>query len=183
MPVEPRLQREPLDGALSGRSSIGRARGQDLHDRLGKRLGRRGLVALPALRMRNPDPGLVTHELHRAAARRIDHGEPACHRLDHRTWARILDLGVQEEMSAPKELGCITLRVPADELDTAVESELVDQRVHGRHEPPSHEQLRVGRGGEDDGERPQRELEPVLLRLVTSEQEDRTVRGRRLPPA
>ena len=129
MAIEPRLEREPLDGALARRGGIGRARGQDLHDRLGQRFGRRRLVALPALRMRNADPGLVADELDRAAARRIDDGEPAGHRLDHRARARVLDLGVQEEMSAPQELGRVTLRVPADELDAAVESELVDQRL------------------------------------------------------
>src|SRR5206468_7530264 len=85
VPFEPRLERKPFDGPLASRRRVGRPRGQDLHDGVGQRLGRRWFVAFPAFRMRNADPCFVAYELHRATAGGVDDGHPAGHRLDHCT--------------------------------------------------------------------------------------------------
>ena len=114
------------------RSGVVGARGQRHATTASRqRLRRRRLVALPAVRVRNADPGLVADELDRAAARRIDDRQPAGHRLDHRTRARILDLRVQQEMRAANEVGRVALRVAADELDAVADAELVEQRLRG----------------------------------------------------
>ena len=59
----------------------------------------------------------------------IDDGEPAGHRLDDRTRARILHLCVQQDVCTTNQLGGLALRVAADELDTVAQAELVEQRI------------------------------------------------------
>ena len=87
-------------------------------------------------------------------------------------------------MRAAEELGRFALRVPADELDTPV-------RVRARRSEaapletsrPVTSSVASGSDATNARERPQRELEPVLLRLVAGEQEDRTVARAAPPPA
>src|SRR6185437_4072580 len=125
---EPRFEREPPDGALPRGRGVVRTRGENAGHGLGERLRRRRDVARPTVGMRDSDPGLVADELDRASARRIHDRQTAGHRLDHRARTWILDLGVQQEMRPAQELGCFALRIPADELHTTVQSELLDQR-------------------------------------------------------
>ena len=77
----------------------------------------------------------------------------------------------------------VALVVAAEQVHAALEAELVDERLDRAHEPPGDEQLRVRVARQQRRERPERELEPVLLRLVAAEQEHRAPARRRTPPA
>ena len=87
-----------------------------------------------------PIPADVSHELDRAAARRVHDRQTAGHRLDDERRARILHLRVQEQMGAPEDRRRVTLRVLADEVDVLAQAELVEERLHGAHEPTRDEQ-------------------------------------------
>ena len=62
----------------------------------------------------------------RASARRVHDREPACHRLDDEGRARILDLRVQEQMRAPEDRRRVALVVLPEQVDAALQAELVD---------------------------------------------------------
>jgi len=70
--VEPRLKRKPIHGATPGGNRVALTVGEDSADSVGKPFGIGRLVPFPALRVRDADTGVVTDELHRAAARRVD---------------------------------------------------------------------------------------------------------------
>jgi hypothetical protein len=82
--LEPRFEREAFDGSAAGSLRVTLAIGEHLTHRRREGLRRRRLVALPARRVRNSDPGIVADELDGAPASCIDDREPARHRFDHR---------------------------------------------------------------------------------------------------
>ena len=98
--IEPRLEREPLDGSLPRGSGIGGAVGEHARTASASASGDGGSSRSQLSGMRHADPGLVADELDGAPARRIHDRQPAGHRLDHSARARVLDLRVQQEMRA-----------------------------------------------------------------------------------
>ncbi len=132
--------------------------------------------------MRDADPSDVADELARAAARRMHDRQPARHRLDDERRTRILHLRVQQQVRAPEDVRRIALRIAADEVHAPAEIQLVEQRLDRADEPPGDEELRVGALRAEAGERPQGELQPVLLRLIASEKENGPAGERRRQP-
>ena len=114
--VQPRDEREALDGPAARGRSVGVAIVEHLAHGLGERFRGRRLVALPAVRVRDADAGLVTHELDRSAARRIRDRQAAGHRFDHRARAWIVHLRVQQHVRAANHGWRLALRVPAEEF-------------------------------------------------------------------
>ena len=82
-------------------------------------------------------------------------------------------------MRAAVDVGRLALRVPAREVDRRLEPEPAHRRLGVGDEAPADEEPRARVRVEHVPERLERELEPVLLRLVAAEQDDRPVGGRR----
>ncbi len=168
-----------LHGAAAGAFGEALAVGEDRRHGGGERFRRRWLVAVVPVRVRDADARLVADELDRAAARRVRDRHPARHRLDHGGRARVVDLRMEEDVGAADDVGRLDLRVRAGEDDRRPEAEAPQGRRWVGDEPPAHEEPCARVGGEDVPERLERQLEPVGLRLVAAEEDDRPVGRRR----
>ena len=82
-------------------------------------------------------------------------------------------------MRPPEHARRVALRIAADEVHASAKAELVEQRLDRADEPPGYQQPRVGALRAERRQRPQRELEPVRLGLIATEEEDGPADGRR----
>ena len=114
----------------------------------------------------------------RAAARRVHDRQPARHRLDDERRARVLHLRVQQHVRAPKDARRVALRVPADAGGRARRGRARRRSgSSGLTSRPVTRSCASGRLRAKRRERPERELEPVLLRLIAAEEEHRPAAG------
>ena len=78
-----------------------------------------------------------------ATAGRVDDGNAAGERLEHDVRARVSHLGMEQDVRAPIQLGSVSLRVAAGEVDAVADAKLADQLLAPDHSA-GHEQPRVG---------------------------------------
>ena len=98
----------------------------------------------------------------------MDDGHSAGERLEDDVRARVTDLRMEEHVRTAIEIRSVPLRVPADELDAVLEAEFADQLL-AADDGASDEQARVGH----EGERLERDRQPIGLRLVPAEEDHR----------
>ena len=178
MAREPVAEGEARDRTLAGRGGVARAVGQHGRDGRGELVGPRRLVALVPVGMRHADAALVADQLDRPTARRVRDGESAGERLDHRRRAGVVDLRVEEDMRSVEHRRGRVLRVPPEELDGSGQAEALHRRLGIRDETTGDEEARAGVRVEHVAKRLEPKLEPVGLRLVAAEEDDRAVGGR-----
>jgi len=78
---------------------------------------------------------------------------------------------VEKQMRAAEDGGRVTLRIVPDELDPLAEPELGNERLDRRDETAGYEEASVWVAGQESGERLERKLETVRLRLVATQKE------------
>ena len=117
MAIDPTSHVEPLDRPPAGRLGQRRTpRGHVAHCGH-QRVDVRRLVDIPAIGAANADARLLSDELRHAARARIDHRQTGRHRLEDHGRARILVLGVKQDVGLPENRRRFVLRVRSEQLD------------------------------------------------------------------
>ena len=169
-PLAPLTTRAPRTAPRAGRASRPSAKRSTARRRAPSRVAlaigqdtadtpRRAPPAAAARRARTrpgcgtPTAALVADELDRAAARRVHDGQAARHRLDHRRRARVVHLGVEEDVRAAEDVGRLRLRVSADEVDRVARARVArsvgagSETSRPAHRAGGHRDARRARAG------------------------------------
>jgi hypothetical protein len=165
VPFEPRLDREAVDDAPTGRCRVALPIGEHSLHSIGKRLRLRGPVTVPGLGMGHADTRVLADELDRATALRVHDRQAARHRLEDEARTRIEHLCVQQQVSPAEQRRRLALAVATRELDPFAQRELVQQAGGVGDEPAGDNQphLRQVR------QRPERKLEAISLCLIAAQ--------------